>query len=77
MVASVYRETGLPSVQVLLDPFDILPGPLISLAVTHKVVIFKTGRMRSIAISRINLLVPRMRNCHELVSEAEVQMTLI
>ena len=51
LVASVYRETGLSSVQVLLDAVDILANPFICLTVTYKVVIFKIGRTRSIAIS--------------------------
>ena len=40
LVVSVYRETGLPSVQVLLDAIGILVGPLSGLAVTHEEVIF-------------------------------------
>lgn len=51
LVISIYGRAFFASVKVFLNPFDILAGLLISLAVTYKVVIFKTGRTRSIAIS--------------------------
>lgn len=77
LVISIYGEAFLESVKVFLDSFDILVHPLIRLTVANKVVILEGSRASDVSISGINLFMPRMRNCHELVSEAEVQMTLI
>lgn len=77
LVISVYRELSLFCVQMLLDTFELFASPFICLTVTYKVVIFKIGRTRSIAISLIYLFVPWIRDCHELVSETEVEMALV
>ena len=77
LVVSIYGKAFLASVKVFLNPFDILVHPFIRLAVANKIVIPEVSRASGITIGGVNLFVPRMRNCHELVSETEVQMTLI
>ena len=42
LVISIYGKALLASVKVFLDPFDILAGPLVSLAVADVVVVHKT-----------------------------------
>ena len=64
-------------IQVLLNAVGILLGPFIGLAVPHKVIVGQVGRAVDVAVLLIVCRVVGVDDCHELVGQAKVQMTLV
>ncbi len=70
-------EGGLKCIKMLLDPVRVGIGPLLRIAVAHEVVVFQGSGTGRVAVGLVGLGVARVCNGHELVGQAEIQVTLV
>ena len=64
-------------IQVLLNVIGILLCPFIGFAISHKVIVGQVGRAVGVAVLLVVSRVVGVGDCHELVGQAKVQMTLV
>ena len=62
---------------MLLNSVGILFCPFTGLAVSHKVIVGQVGRAVGVAVLLVVCRVVGVSDCHELVGQAKVQMTLV
>ena len=77
LVVSVNGKALFLGIQVLLNAVGILLCPFIGLAVSHKVIVGQVGRAVGVAVLLVVSRVVGVGDCHELVGQAKVQMTLV
>lgn len=71
------REIVLLCVEVLLDAIGILGGSFVNFAVVEEVVVYGARRAGGVPVGIVDFGMSLVRDCHELISNAEVQMTLV
>ena len=62
---------------MLLDAIGVCRRPLVGLAVAHEVIVGQVGGAVCVAVGLVVLAVVGVRDYHELVGEAKVEMALI
>lgn len=77
MIVGINRKALFLGIQVLLNAVDILLGPFIGLAVSHKVIVGQIGRAVGVVVLLVVCRVVGVGDCHELVGQAKVQMALV
>lgn len=77
LVVGIDGKALFLGIQVLLNAVGILLGPFIGFAILHKVIVGQVGRAVGVVVLLIVCRVVGVGDCHELVGQAKVQMTLV
>lgn len=77
LVVGVNVKALFLGIQVLLNAVSIFLGPFIDLAISHKVIVGEVGRAVGVVGLLVVCRVVGVGDCHELVGQAKVQMTLV
>ena len=70
-------EGGLKSIKMLLDPVHVGIGPLLRIAVAHEIVVLQGSGTGRVAVGLVGFGVTRVCDGHELIGQAEIQVTLV
>lgn len=77
LIVSIDGKALFFGVQMLLNAVGIFLCPFIGLVISHKVIVGQVGRAVDVAVLLIVCRVVGVGDCHELVGQAKVQMTLV
>lgn len=77
VVVHADSEGGLKRIKMLLNPVRVGICPLLRIAVAYEIVVLQGSGTGRVAVGLVGFGVTRVRDGHELIGQAEVQVTLV